>query len=164
MSYHCCILVGILLWAMPTSAVAQRPTAEPVHQASPFWPIDAATGRVEIKGISPFKGQGPDEVAQHVRSWLTVNTSSWEEWAGGGKEQLRFVAYLEGVHPGVVLRFVLTVTITGKKSCLSRFEVGAPTGEGRLQWSDLHRLLDDPDFRPDVRQFQARLQQALPSL
>ena len=51
---------------------------------------------------------------------------------------------------------------TGLYSRLASFRVGAPTGQGLVQWSPLHRLFDEVDFRPELTSFQ--LQRALPAL
>jgi hypothetical protein len=71
------------------------------------------------------------------------------------------------MHAGVVLRFAVQVRRqrAGWQYTLLAFQVRSPTGEPSLAyWLPLQRLLNDPDFRPDVASFQQQLQQALPRL
>lgn len=154
----------LLLPAGP--AVAQRLTAEAARPTTSFWPLDVPTGTVVFTGrpaqpLAPALGQ-----AQHLRAWLTSTCASWAEVASPGDSIQYYRGQLRGVHTGVVLRFTVRVSRppTGWQYMLVGFRVGAPTGAGLVQWVPLHRLLNDPDFRPDVQRFQQQLQRALPTL
>ncbi len=69
-------------------------------------------------------------------------------------------------HAGVVLTFVVRLTRppAGWQYQLLAFQVGAPTGEGLVQYVPLQQVIDDADYRPDVTSFQQQLQRALPTL
>jgi hypothetical protein len=74
---------------------------------------------------------------------------------------------LRGVHAGVTLRFAVQVRrqVAGWQYTLLAFQVRFPAGDPNVvHWLPLHRLLDDPNFRPDVDSFQQQLQRALPRL
>jgi hypothetical protein len=66
----------------------------------------------------------------------------------------------------VALRFAVRLTraTSGWQYRLFASEVRSPTGTEVVHWLPLHRLLDDPDFRPDIQSFQQQLQLALPRL
>jgi hypothetical protein len=161
---YCWFVGALILLAAP--AQAQRPTAEYLPSPTAFWPVDPATGTVIFAGHSHQRGERPEESAQYVREWLTASFSRWEEWKSANPSTLLFVAYLRGQHPGVELRCQLVARLEreGFRYSLTQFTVGAPTGEGRMQWQRLDRLLDDTDFRPDIVHFQQGLQHALPNL
>jgi hypothetical protein len=67
---------------------------------------------------------------------------------------------------GVGLRFAVRLSRepVGWQYRLFACEVRSPTGTEMVHWLPLHRLLDDPDFRPDVLRFQQQLQRALVGL
>jgi hypothetical protein len=49
----------------------------------------------------------------------------------------------------------------GWKYQLLAFKVGAPTGEGLVQYVGLSRVIKDGDYEPDVASFQLQLQRVL---
>jgi hypothetical protein len=143
-----------LLLAGPVAA--QRPTAEAAQPPAPFWPIDAATGTVVFRSptarpLAPALAQ-----AEHLRAWLTGTCSTWGEQQAQADSTQLYQGQLRGVHAGVVLRFAVQVRRqrAGWQYTLLAFQVRSPTGEpGLAHWLPLQRLLDDPDFRPDVASF-----------
>lgn len=155
-----------MLLALALPAWAQRPTAEPARPTVGFWPLDAASGTVVFAGPAAHPGPTPLANAEHLRAWLTGAGATWSEYQSGNDSTLLFRGQLAGAHPGVVLAFAVRARLrtAGLYYRLALFEVGAPNGEGLVQWIPLHRLLDDPDFRPDVTHFQQQLQWALPGL
>jgi hypothetical protein len=156
-----------LLLVAPFAAVAQRPTAEVAQPAESFWPLDARTGAVVF--VAPMSRPSVPALAQaeHVRAWLSQACgTSWSELASGADSVQLYQGQLRGVHAGVELRFALRVNrhAGGWQYQLFACEVRSPTGSEVVHWLPLHRLLDDPDFRPDVLSFQQQLQRALPGL
>ena len=157
-------LAGLLLLTFP--AVAQRPTVEATHPAVSFWSFDARTGTVMFAGITAQPQPTLDQQAAHLRGWLSSTCASWEEWQSGTDSTLLFQGQLAGVHPGVVLAFTLRASGPPPRLHyrLFNFRVGAPTGQGLMQWSPLHRLFAEVDFQPDIARFQQQLQRALAGL
>jgi hypothetical protein len=105
--------------------------------------------------------------AEHLRAWLTSTCSTWSEQQAQADSTQLYHGQLRGVHAGVVLRFAVQVRRqqSSWQYMLLAFQVRSPTGEPDLvHWLPLQRLLDDPDFRPDVASFQQQLQRALPML
>lgn len=158
-------LFCLLLLAVP--AAAQRPTAEPAPPAVSFWPINYPTGTVVFSGptvhpLAPGLAQ-----AEHLRTWLTSACVMWTELPTQADSTQLYQGQFRGVHAGVALRFAVQVRRqrAGWQYTLLAFQVRSPTGDPDLvHWLPLHRLLDDPDFRPDVTSFQKQLQRALPML
>lgn len=152
------LLLGALLRSAPVAAQAL-----PID---PFWPREPATGAVQFDGHSRLKGETPAQSADHLRLWLTAYFSDWKEYTYGDTTKLFFTARLRGLHKGVVLRCAVGAKLepNGFRFILSQFKVGAPNGAGTVFWHPLHQLLNDPDFRPDINQFQQELQQALANL
>jgi hypothetical protein len=154
----------LLLFASP--AAAQRPTAEAAQSQVAFWPINHSTGTVvftalTVRPLAPALAQ-----AEHLRAWLTSTCSTWAELQTQADSTQLYQGQLRGVHAGVALRFAVQVRRqpTGWRYTLLGFRVGAPTGDGLVQWVPLQRVLDDQDYRVDVRSFQQQLQRALPAL
>jgi hypothetical protein len=158
-------LFYLLLVAVP--AAAQRPTAEPARPPASFWPINYPTGTVVFSAptVHPL---APGLVqAEHLRAWLTSTCATWTELQIQADSTQLYQGQLRGVHAGVTLRFAVQVRRQpiGWQYTLLAFQVRSPTGDPDLvHWLALHRLLDDPDFRPDVVSFQQQLQRALPGL
>lgn len=152
---------------LATTAAAQRPTAEAARVPTPFWSTDATTGTVVFRssGVRPLVPVLAQ--AEHLRSWLTSTCSTWTELNSQADSTQLYQGQLPGVHTGVALRFTMQVRQqrAGWEYILLAFQVRSPTGDPDLvHWLPLHRLLTDPDFRPDVASFQQQLQQALPML
>jgi hypothetical protein len=153
------------------TALAQRPTAEAARSATSFWPLDARTGAVVFTGPTARPSASALWQAEHLRTWLTQACGrEWSELrvevrAGADSAQL-YRGQLRGMHPDVGLRFAVRVRreLAGWQYQLFACEVRSPTGTAIVHWLPLHRLLDDPDFRPDVRSFQSQLQRTLPGL
>lgn len=138
----------LLLLASP--AAAQRPTGTIVFAGPTAQPRAPALRQ-----------------AEHLRAWLAHTCATWSELAGQPDSTQYYRGQLAGVHPDVVLSFAVRVSrrpLVGWQYLLLGFRVGAPTRAGLVQWVQLHRLLDDPDFRPDMLDFQQQLQHALPTL
>lgn len=160
---------GWLLWLLLAAGPvhAQRPTAEAARAPVSFWPLEARTGTVVFTAPTIRPAASALWQAEHVRDWLTqlCGTSWGEQQAGTDSVQL-YQGQLQGVHAGVALRFAVRLKrkAAGWHYQLGACEVRSPTGTEVVHWLPLHRLLDDPDFRPDVKYFQQRLQLALPSL
>ncbi|MGI4872856.1 MAG: hypothetical protein ACRYFX_16985 [Janthinobacterium lividum] len=159
------LLWGVLLLATP--AAAQRPTAEAARPAGAFWPTNARTGVVAFTG--PLRQPTAPALAQaeHLRAWLTSTCTTWSEVQTSADSAQLYRGQLAGVHEGVGLRFLVRLSrrASGWRYQLLLFDVRSPTGQpGLVHWLPLHRLLNDPDFRPDVADFQRQLQQALPGL
>jgi|GEM_PF-2794701 len=146
--------------------MAQRPTAEPLRPAVTFWPLDAGTGNVVFNGQSHHSSETPTQAALRLRWWLMTCFANWRESSNSSQDKPGFWVELDGEHSHVVLRcwFAVELEHDGFRYSLSRFQVGAPTGAGLMQWHELHRLLNDPDFRPDIAEFKVQLQQALAQL
>jgi hypothetical protein len=159
------VLFFLLLTAGPVAA--QRPTAEPARLATSFWPLDAVTGTVVFTGptrqpLAPALVQ-----AEYLRAWLTSTCSTWAELPSQVDSTQYYRGQLRGVHEGVALSFAVRVSrrpLVGWQYMLLGFRVGAPTGEGLVQWAPLQRVLEDRDYQLDLRSFQQQLQRALPSL
>jgi hypothetical protein len=154
-----------LLLACP--AAAQRPTAEVAPPSSAFWPIDATTGTVVFRSPTAHPLAPALAQAEYLRAWLTSTCSTWGEQQAQADSTQLYQGQLRGVHAGVALRFAIQVhrQRAGWQYTLLAFQVRSPTGEPELaHWLPLQRLLDDPDFRPDVASFQQQLQRALPAL
>lgn len=157
------LLAGLLL-GLP--ALAQRPTAEAAPAAAIFWPLDAATGTVLFTNPTAQPLASGLRQAEHLRAWLTTLCSEWQELQTRADSTQLYRGQLRGVHAGVVLTFAVRLgrPPVGWQYQLLAFEVGAPTGEGRVQFVPLQRVLTDADYRPDVASFQRQLQRALPKL
>ena len=143
------------------------PAAGQALPINPFWPREPVTGAVQFDGHSRLKGETPAQSAQHLRLWLTAYFVDWTEHGyNGDTTKLFFRASMRGLHEAVVLRCAVGAKLepNGFRYILSQFKVGAPNGQGTMFWHPLHQLLDDPDFRPDLDQFQQELLQALESL
>jgi len=160
---------GWLLWVVLAAGPvhAQRPTAEAARAPVSFWPLDARTGTVVFTAPTRRPAASARWQAEHVRGWLTqLCGMSWDEQQAGADSVQLYQGQLRGVHPGVALRFTarLKRESAGWQYQLFTCEVRSPTGTQVVHWLPLHRLLDDPDFRPDVRSFQQQLQVALSTL
>ena len=141
--------------------------AEAARPLGSFWPLDARTGAVVF--VAPTSRLAVSVLAQaeHVRAWLNQTCGpNWSELASGTDSAQLYQGQLRGVHAGVLLRFALRVSRQAGSWQYRLFacEVRSPTGSDIVHWLPLHRLLDDPDFRPDVLRFQQQLQRLLPSL
>ncbi len=150
-----------------SSAAAQRPTAEAAKPAVSFWPLEARTGTVVFTAPPRSPNAPALRQAEHVRTWLTSTCGKdWSELQTATDSTQLYQGRLPGVHTGVVLNFALRLSRQpmGWQYHLFACQVSSPTKAGITHWLPLHRLLDDPDFRPDVRSFQQQLQQALPAL
>ena len=150
-----------------SAALAQRPTAEVARLATSFWPLDARTGAVVF--VAPVAQPTASALAQaeHLRIWLTkVCGTEWSELRAGAESAQLYRGQLLGVHAGVSLRFAVRLSRApaGWQYQFFACEVRSPTGTDVVHWLPLHRLLDDPDFRPDVLSFQQQLQRALMEL
>jgi hypothetical protein len=159
------LFLSLLLLASP--AAAQRPTAEAARPPATFWPIDATTGTVVFRSPTARPLSAALAQAEHLRAWLTNTCSTWGEQQAQSDSTQLYQGQLNGVHAGVVLRFAVQVRRerVGWQYTLLAFQVRSPTGEpGLAHWLPLQRLLDDPDFRPDMASFQQQLQRALPAL
>lgn len=158
----------LLLGVSPVApALAQRPTAERARPvASSFWPLDGPTGTVVFRGPTAQPLVPALRQAEHLRAWLRRTCSSWTELQTQADSTQLYQGQLAGVHPGVALRFTLQLRRgpAGWQYQLLAFQVRSPTRSDSVHWLPLARLLDDPDFRPDVRRFQQQLQRALPGL
>lgn len=159
-AWLCCFL----LLAGP--AAAQRPTAEAARPAVAFWQFDAPTGTVAFTAPTACPTATALQQAEHLRAWLTRTCSTWAELAADVDSTQHYRGQLAGVHAGVTLTFAVRVSRgpAGWQYRLFACQVSSPTGAGLVHWLPLHRLLDDPDFRPDVLSFQQQLRQALPRL
>ncbi|MVN78833.1 hypothetical protein GO988_21085 [Hymenobacter sp. HMF4947] len=149
------------------SAFAQRPTAEPVPQATDFWPLDAPTGTVVFRAPTARPRVPALRQAEHLRAWLSSTCADWKELPSQADSTQFYRGQLRGVHAGGLLSFAVRVCrrpLVGWQYMLLGFRVGAPTGAGSVQWVPLHRVLDDRDYQPDVSSFQQQLQRALPGL
>lgn len=149
------------------SARAQRPTAEAGRTAASFWPLDARTGTVVFTAPTIRPAASALWQAEHVRSWLTLTCgTAWSELRAGADSAQLYQGQLRGVHAGVKLRFAVRLQRepTGWQYWLFAGEVRSPTGTEVVHWLPLHRLLDDPDFQPDIRHFQQQLQRTLSNL
>ena len=158
-------LFGLVFLAGP--AVAQRPTAESTRPVSIFWPLDARTGTVIFTAPTARPTASALWQAEHLRAWLTqICGSEWSELRAEADSSQLYQGQLRGVHAGVALRFGVRVSrqLPGWQYRLFACEVRSPTGTDVVHWLPLHRLLDDPDFRPDVTRFQQQLQRALVGL
>jgi len=157
-------LLGLLASYLP--AQAQRPTAEVASASGSFWPLEATTGAVRFTGPTGHPLAAGRRQAEHLRAWLTSTCPDWQEFQTLVDSTQLYQGQLRGVHPGVVLRFVgqLQRLPTGWHYQLLAFQVGAPTGEGLVQYVPLARVLADADYRADVASFQQQLQRALPQL
>lgn len=160
---------GWLLWFfLATGSVsAQRPTAEAAHEASGFWPLDARTGTVVFAAPTTQPAASALWQAEHLRSWLTQTCgTAWGELRVATDSVQLYQGQLRGIHTGVGLRFAVRLQRepTGWQYRLLACEVRSPTGTEVVHWLPLHRLLDDPDFRPDINSFQQQLQRALPNM
>lgn len=157
-----------LLLAHAAPAAAQRPTAEAARPAGGFWPLDARTGTVVFAAPVAHPTAPALTQAEHLRAWLTQTCGpAWSELQSGAADSAQlYQGQLRGVHAGVVLTFALRVSRqpTGWQYRLFACQVSSPTTAGITHWLPLHRLLEDADFRPDVRRFQQQLQRALPGL
>ena len=153
-----------LLTASP--AAAQRPTAEALRSAVPFWPIDYPTGTVVFAGLTARPLASALAQAEHLRTWLTSTCSTWAELQTQADSTQLYQGQLHGVHAGVALRFAVQVRRqpTGWQYMLLGFRVGAPTGADLVQWVPLQQVLEDRDYQVDVRSFQQQLQRSLPAL
>lgn len=160
------LLLGWLLVALP--AAAQRPVAEAARPVVAFWPLDPRTGAVSFTGPMRQPAVPALVQAEHARAWLAGTcTGGWGEIQAGADSAQLYQGQLRGVHVGVGLRFALRLARrpAGWQYQLLGFEVRSPTGRPDVvHWLPLHRLLDDPDFRPDVLDFQQQLQKALDKL
>jgi hypothetical protein len=152
-----------------SAAAAQRPTAEAAKVATSFWPLNARTGTVVFTAPTARPAASALWQAEHLRNWLAQ--ACGEEWSelrsGSAADSAQlYRGQLPGVHAGVQLRFAVLVRRepAGWRYQLFAGEVRSPTGTEIVHWLPLHRLLDDPDFRSDVRSFQHQLQRALPGL
>lgn len=157
----------LLLLARAAPAAAQRPTAEAARPAGGFWPLDARTGTVVFAAPVAHPTASALAQAEHVRAWLPqVCGSAWSELASGADSTQLYQGQFRGMHAGVGLTFALRVNRRpmGWQYRLFACQVSSPTNAGITHWLPLHRLLDDADFRPDVRCFQQQLQRALPGL
>ena len=76
---------------------------------------------------------------------------------------LLFRASMRSLARGVELQFTLrtVVHLRGYRYQVANLEIGAPTQGGLVQWLPLHRVLNNPDFRPEVDEFRTRLALAL---
>jgi hypothetical protein len=102
-----------------------------------------------------------------VRAWLTSTCGkAWSELQTASDSTQLYQGRLQGVHAGVVLNFALRISRqpNGWQYRLFACQVSSPTNAGITHWLPLHRLLEDSDFRPDVRSFQQQLQRTLPGL
>lgn len=159
-------LTVLLFMAQPM--LAQRPTAERAAPAgNSFWPVDRPTGTVVFVGPTARPQASNRWQAEHLRTWLTQTCARWGEVQTQRDSTQLYQGELAGVHAGVALRFILQLRrlpLVGWQYQLLAFQVRSPTRTDVVHWLPLHRLLDDADFRPDVRHFQQLLQQALPTL
>ena len=147
--------------------LAQRPTAEATHITTSFWPLDARTGTVAFTAPTAQPAASALWQAEHLRGWLRQTCgTAWGEWRVAADSAQLYQGQLPGVHAGVRLRFAVRLqrAPTGWQYRLFACEVRSPTGMEVVHWLPLHRLLDDPDFRPDISSFQQQLQRALPNL
>jgi len=150
-----------------STAMAQRPTAEAVRTATIFCPLDARTGTVVFTAPTARPAAAALWQAEHLRSWLTQTCgTAWGELRVGADSVQLYQGQLRGVHAGVGLRFAVRLSREAGSWQYRLFacEVRSPTGTNVVHWLPLHRVLDDPDFRPDVLRFQQQLQRALPGL
>ena len=160
---------GWLLWLVLAAgpARAQRPTAEAMRAPVSFWPLEARTGTVVFSAPTAHPAASALWQAEHVRSWLTQTCgTAWSERRAAADSVQLYQGQLRGVHAGVALRFTVRLKreLTGWQYQLFACEVRSPTGTEVVHWLPLHRLLDDPDFRTDIRHFQQHLQLALVEL
>lgn len=158
-------ICGLLVVAGPIAA--QRPTAEVARSAVSFWPLDPQTGAVAFSGAVVRPTAPALAQAEHARAWLTSTCSTWVELQTSADSAQLYQAQLRGVHAGVALRFLVRLSRrpAGWHYQLVLFEVCSPTGHPDVvHYLPLQRLLNDPDFRPDVASFRQQLQRALPRL
>jgi hypothetical protein len=161
------VKVSLLFLSLLVSpAAAQRPTAEVARVATSFWPLDAATGTIRFTGPTAQPLASGLRQAEHLRDWLTRTCPVWNELQTQADSSQLYRGQLPGTHAGVVLTFVMRLTrpVGRWQYQLLAFQVGAPTGEGLMQYVPLWQVLDNIDYRPDVASFQQQLQGALPSL
>lgn len=159
------VLFGLLLLSA-RPALAQRPVAEMRSPAGGFWAVDYR-GLVGFTGPAARPQVGPLAQAEHVRAWLTRTCgTSWQEQQTGQDSVQVYRGQLTGKHVGTILTFTLRLARQpgGWVYRLGSCQVGAPTGEGQVQWLPLHRVLGEVDFQADVQAFQRQLQGTLPSL
>ena len=157
------LLYTLLLSAGPVAA--QRPTAEAAQPVGGFWPVGAG-GAITFTAPAAQGQAAPLAQAEHVRAWLTRTCVRWDELQTGRDSVQAYRGQLSGAHPGVVLTFALRLARrpAGWVYRLGTCQVGAPTGQGLVQWLPLQRVLRDADFQPDVQAFAQQLQRALPTL
>jgi hypothetical protein len=147
------------------SAIAQRATAEPARVATSFWPLDAVMGTV-VFTWQPLAHALVQ--AEHLRAWLISTCSMWTELTTSQADSTQYYrGRLRGVHQDMALSFAIRVSrrqLVGWQYMLLGFRVGAPTGEGLVQWAPLQRVPEDRDDQVDLRSFQQQLQRTLPGL
>jgi hypothetical protein len=156
----------LLLMLTTNLVLAQCPIAEVAQVSGNFWPLESTTGAVHFTGPTAHPLAADLHQAEHLRAWLTSTCSAWTELQTQADSTQRYQGQLRGVHVGVVLRFAVRLQRqpSGWQYHLLAFQVGAPTGEGLVQYVPLAQVLADSDYRADVVSFQQQLQRALPQL
>jgi len=140
--------------------------AEVTQVSGSFWPLEVTTGTVRFTGPTVHPLAAGLRQAEHLRAWLANTCAGWQELKTQADSTQRYQGQLRGVHAGVVLRFAVRLhrQPAGWQYYLLAFQVGAPTGEGLVQYVPLAQVLADADYRVDVASFQQQLQRALPQL
>jgi hypothetical protein len=102
----------------------------------------------------------PGAHGQRINKAVSAQTcgTEWSELRAGADSAQLYQNQLRGVQVGVGLRFAVRLSRApaGWQYRLFACEVRSPTGTDVV-----HRLLDDPYFRPDMLSFQQQLQRAL---